>query len=80
MTASFMLWAWPYVVAIGGVITVLAATWFGGRKSAKTDAKMKQSKANEAAQERMNNVDQMRDATDGQRVERLRQFERDNRP
>ena len=80
MTASFIAWSLPYIITAAGAITALAAIWFGGRKSAKTDAKLKQAKAAAKSTKEMDNANQMRGAADDDRIERLRQFERDNRP
>jgi hypothetical protein len=79
MTASFIAWALPYIITAGGAIAALAAIWFGGRKSAQTDAKLKDAKANEAAQERMNEADNLRDADDDARTKWLRDFGQRNR-
>ena len=79
VSASLIAWALPYIITAVGAITALAAIWFGGRKSAKTDAKLKQAKAAAKSTKGMNDADTLRDADDDERIERLRQFERDNR-
>ena len=69
---------WAIIVALA--IGALAATWLGGRKSARTNDKIKRAEAAAKATKDMNNVDTMRDADDDARIERLLRFERDNRP
>lgn len=45
-----------YIAAAAAFIATLAATWLGGRKSAKTDAKIKAAKDALATHERINNA------------------------
>lgn len=78
---DLITWAMPYIITAGAAIAGLAAIWFGGRKSAQTDAKIKAADSAAKATEDMNHADQMRDASDDDRVERLRDFaKRNGRP
>jgi hypothetical protein len=70
-----------WIAAAAAFVTALAAMWFGGRKSAKTAAKLDAAEAAAQSTEDMNNVDTMRNADDAARVERLREFaKRNGRP
>ena len=46
-----------YLLGIGLVLAALTATWFGGRKSAKTDTKVKQLEDEVRAHETRSEVD-----------------------
>ena len=61
---------WEWLAAIGGVVAALAATWLGGRKSAKTAAKIETLKDEVKAHETRDKVD--RDAGTGDAHKRLR--------
>ena len=70
-----------WIAAAAAFVTALAAMWFGGRKSAKTAAKLDAAEAAAQSTEDMNNVDTMRDDNDAARVDRLREFaQRNGRP
>jgi dienelactone hydrolase len=47
---------WEWLAGIGAVVIAFAATWLGGRKSAKTDAKLEKAKAASETRERMDNA------------------------
>ena len=51
--ARLKLWA----MGLGLVVTALAASWFGGRKAAQTDAKQKELEGYVATRKRMDAVD-----------------------
>jgi hypothetical protein len=46
-----------WLAAIGVAVAALSAMWFGGRKSAKTDAKAKDAAAYRETRERMDNAE-----------------------
>jgi hypothetical protein len=60
---------WEWLAAIGGVVAALAATWLGGRKSAKTAAKIETLTDEVEAHETRDEVD--RDAGTGDAHKRL---------
>jgi hypothetical protein len=59
-----------WLAAIGGIVAALLATWLGGRKSAKTAAKIETLKDEVKAHETRDKVD--RDAGTGDAHKRLR--------
>ena len=85
MTLLLALWRLitgnPIARAIGGAVAALAALWaYGmakkreGASTARADAAAKAAKADQQAHERMNDADLGIGATDGERIERLRDF------
>ena len=74
MTALFALIPWEWLAAIGGVIAALAATWLGGRRSAKTAAKTETLKDEVKAHDRINKADTGAGLSDSGRIERLREY------
>jgi len=58
MIARIKLWA----AAAGLFIIALAATWFGGRKAAQTDAKARELESYVDTRKRMDEVGRMSDA------------------
>ena len=61
---------WEWLAAIGGVVAALAATWLGRRKSAKIETLQNEVKAHE----RLNKADTGAGLSDGDRVDRLRDY------
>lgn len=47
-----------WLIGIGGVIAALAATWFGGRMAAKSDAKVKEAESYRDTRKAIDDVDQ----------------------
>ena len=89
MTLILTLWRLitgnPIARAIGGAVAALAALWaYGlakkreGESTARADAAAKAAKADQQANERMNDADLGIGATDDERVRRLREFARKN--
>jgi hypothetical protein len=79
VTASFIAWIWPYAVVFFGAAGALVVAFVSGGNRQKDKRAAKDAKAAAKSTKDMNDADTLRDATDGQRIERLRQFERDNR-
>jgi hypothetical protein len=69
---SFLPGEW--IAAAGLAIVALVATWFGGRKAGKTDAKVDALKSEVKAHERINEADLGSGASDIERIRRLREF------
>ena len=67
-----------WLAAAGAAIAALAAVWFGGRKSAKADAKATKHKAEADAMERMLNAETAAGATDAERIRLLSDFAKRN--
>jgi len=79
MTASLIAWALPYIAAAMAAMGVLVAVFVSGGNRQKAKREAKDAKANEAAQERMNEADNLRDADDDARTKWLRDFGQRNR-
>ncbi len=80
MSAILAVIPWEWLAGLAALIAAAFGIYAKGRGDAKTDAKIKQAEADAATNERINHADTMRDADDDARIERLRRFERDNRP
>ena len=65
---------WDLLAWAAAGIGALAAMWFGGRKAAKTDAKLKAQRADDKRNERMNDVQSHIGATDAERTKRLHDY------
>ena len=76
MSALLALIPWEWVAAFGAGVIALAASWLGGRKSAKTAAKLDAAKQELKAHDRINKADTGDDLSDEQRIERLRSIAR----
>lgn len=70
----FALIPGEWLAAIGVAVTALAAAWFGGRKSAKSDAKSKLAEVKAKQLERIADADLGLGASDADRIRRLRDF------
>ena len=79
MTASFIAWALPYALVFFGAVGALVVAFVSGGNRARDKQDATQAKAAAKSTKEMNNADQMRGDTDDERIERLRQFERNNR-
>ena len=69
---SFIPGEW--IAAAGLAIAALVATWFGGRKAGKSDAKVDALKQEVKAHERMSDADTGVGASDSERIKRLHDF------
>jgi hypothetical protein len=65
---------WGYVAAAGAAVLGILGVYFKGRKDAKTKAENKAMKEDIKAHDRINQADLGIGATDGQRIDRLRDF------
>lgn len=63
-----------WLAAAGFALAALAATWFGGRKSAKADSKAKLADVKAKQLERIADADLGLGASDADRIKRLRDF------
>jgi len=63
-----------WLAAAGLAIAALMATWFGGRKAGKTDAKVDALKQEVKAHDRINEADTGIGASDADRIRMLREF------
>ena len=77
MSAPLALIPWEWLAAFGAGVIALAATWLGGRMSAKTAAKLDAAKQELKAHDRITNADTGDDLSDAERVERLRSIARE---
>ena len=64
--------AWAALAGL--VVMALAASWFGGRKSAKTDSKIGAARDYRETRREIDNADLGLGASDGERIDRLRKF------
>ena len=80
IAASLLRTFWPYIAGAVAFIAGALGIYAKGRSDANAKAAAGKAKAAEKSTKEMNNVDTMRDADDAARIERLRRFERDNRP
>jgi hypothetical protein len=69
---------WPYIA--GAFVALVGALVAALKVIGRQRRDLGKAKAAEKSTKDMNNVDTMRDADDAARIERLRRFERDNRP
>lgn len=70
MIARLKAWA----ALAGLVVMALVASWFGGRKAARTDIKADADRDYRQTRKEIDNADLGLDATDAERIERLRKF------
>jgi hypothetical protein len=56
MIAALLGEFWPYIAGAVGFIALLATTWLGGRKSARTDDKIKRLKEKDATNDAITNA------------------------
>lgn len=63
-----------WLAAAGFALAALAATWFGGRKSAKADAESKLAEVKAKQLERIADADLGLGASDADRIKRMREF------
>ena len=70
-----------WAIIAGAALLAVLGIYAKGRSDAKQDDAINKAKAAAKSTERMNNVDTMRDASDADRVARLRDFaKRNDRP
>lgn len=69
---SFIPGEW--LAAAGAAIAALAAVWFGGRRSARVDAKATLAEVKAKQLERIADADLGLGASDADRIKRLREF------
>jgi hypothetical protein len=74
LTWLLALIPWEWLAAIGGIVAALLATWLGGRRSAKTAAKIETLQNEDKAHDRINKADTGAGLSDSDRVGRLRDY------
>ena len=79
MSALFAAF-WPYIAAAIAGLAAIGGAYFKGRADRGAKEAAKDAKAAAKSTKDMNNVDTLGNADDAARIDRLRRFERDNRP
>ena len=69
-----------WAIIAGAALLAVLGIYAKGRSDRAASEALNRAKAAAKSTERMNNVDTMRDASDADRIARLRRFDRDNRP